>query len=274
MKYVKMTVMVMAFAVSVLAVSACSAAKTTGAAEEAGETTDLLSAVKASGVLKVGVEDTFPPYTYHDDRDKLVGYDVEVATEVAKKLGLEIQFTETKWDSLIAGLDVNHYDIIFSDVAITEERLEKYEFSIPYAFTRASVIVRSDNDDISTFEDLNGRKSAQTITSNYAVQAEAAGAEIVGTAGFSESVELVLNSVVDATVNSNVSYYYYMMQQPDADLKLAAEYKEAVIRTGAIFNQGSPEFKAEIDKALTELNNEGILTELSIKYFGSDISQE
>ena len=76
------------------------------------------------------------PWTYHDENDNLVGYDGEVATEIAKKLGVEPQFVEGEWDGLLAGLDAGRYDIMVNGVDITPERAEKYDFSTPYAFNR------------------------------------------------------------------------------------------------------------------------------------------
>lgn len=233
---------------------------------------NLLDTIKERGTLEVGVEATFPPFTFHDENDKLVGFDVEVAEAVAAELGVDINFTETKWDSLIAGLDVNHYDIIFSNVAVTEERQEKYDFSEPYAYARPTIIIRSDEDSINSFEDISGKKSSQTITSNYARVVESYGGEVIGTGGFSESIELLLNGVVDATVNDDVIYYDYLNQHPDAELKIVDEQGEPVA-TAAIFNQNNPELKAAVDSALQKLRDEGTLSEISQKYFGSDITK-
>mgnify|MGYP000426511544 CR=1 FL=1 len=67
------------------------------------------------------MEGTWAPWTYHDENDNLVGYDVEVATEIAKKLGVEPQFVEGEWDGLLAGLDAGRYDIMVNGVDITPD---------------------------------------------------------------------------------------------------------------------------------------------------------
>ena len=137
---------------------------------------DLLAQIKERGSIIVAMEGTWAPWTYHDEDDNLVGYDVEVAQNIAEKLGVEVEFIEGAWDGLLAGLDAGRYDIMVNGVGVTEERAEKYNFSTPYAYNKTAVIVRGDYDEISSMEDLKGKKTANTISSTYAAQAEAYGA--------------------------------------------------------------------------------------------------
>src|SRR5690606_25961978 len=88
-----------------------------------------LADVKAAGVLRIGTEGTYAPFTYHDASGELVGFDVEIGREVAKRLGVEARFLEGRWDGLIAGIDANRYDAVINQVGITEERKAKYDFS-------------------------------------------------------------------------------------------------------------------------------------------------
>lgn len=87
-----------------------------------------LDRIKAEGVLKIGTEGTYAPFTYHDKDGKLVGFDVEIGQEIAKRLGVEAKFLEGKWDGLIAGLDANRYDAVINQVGITPERQKKIQF--------------------------------------------------------------------------------------------------------------------------------------------------
>ena len=93
---------------------------------------DDLAQIKSSGVFRVGTEGTYAPFTYHDETGKLTGFDVDIATAIAQRLGVKPQFVEGKWDGLIAGLDVNRYDAVVNEVAITDARKAKYDFSTPY----------------------------------------------------------------------------------------------------------------------------------------------
>ncbi|EAY63344.1 Extracellular solute-binding protein, family 9 [Burkholderia cenocepacia PC184] len=83
---------------------------------------DDLSQIKSAGVFRVGTEGTYAPFTYHDETGKLTGFDVDIATAIAQRLGVKPQFVEGKWDGLIAGLDVNRYEAVFNEVSITDAR--------------------------------------------------------------------------------------------------------------------------------------------------------
>jgi len=243
--------------------------------EDAGEPTGgLLEEIQSKGVLTVGIEGTYPPYTYHEESsDELTGYDVEIARAIAEKLGVRAEFVETKWDSIIAGLDAERYDAIINQVGITDERQEKYDFSRPYTYTRGVLVVAEDNNEITSFQDLTGRKSAQTVTSNWAATAESYGAELVGTDGFSQSIELVLAGRADATLNDDVTFYDYKRTKPDAAVKIVAESDE-VNASGVMIRKDNGDFLRAIDEALDELRAEGKLKEISEKYFGTDVSAE
>lgn len=243
----------------------------TAATEETGG--DLLSQIQANGTITVAMEGTWAPWTYHDESDNLVGYDVEVATKIAEKLGVEPKFVEGKWDGLLAGLDAGRYDIMVNGVDITPERAEKYDFSTPYAYNRTAVITQKDNDSIKTLEDLNGKTTANTISSTYAELAEQYGATVTGVDDLNQTFELLLSGRIDATLNAEVTYYDYMKEHPDANAKiavLAADANEVAIpmRKG----EETATLRAAIDTAIEEMRADGTLKELSEKYFGTDIS--
>ena len=259
--------------IAVLILSVLTACGGSGGDEGSDEgATGTWAAIEESGVLNVGTEGTYSPYSYHDDSDNLVGYDVELLQAIGEKLGVEVQFTESKWDGLIAGLDASQYDIVADQITITDERKEKYLFSDPYTYVYGVVITRDDYDEISTFEDLDGKNVSLTSSSNWAQLSESYGATIVPTNGFSESIQLVLEERADATVNDNVTYLDYKNQQPDSKVKVAAEATE-INESAILIRQGDEELQSKINEALAELKEEGKLTELSIKYFGEDISQ-
>ena len=156
-----------------------------------------LDGISKAQILRVGTEGTYAPFTYHDESGQLAGFDVEIARAVAAELGVKAEFLEGKWDGLIAGLDADRYDVVVNEVSITDARKAKYDFSDPYIVSKAVLIVRDDDDSIKDFADLKGKKSAHTLTSNYAKLAESNGAILVGTDGFDQSVALVLNGRAD-----------------------------------------------------------------------------
>ena len=283
-KLTKLTALTLTAALAV-GLTACGSTADTTAAESTADTAgtettgtaggDLLSEIQAKGTITVAMEGTWAPWTYHDEDDNLVGYDVEVATKIAEKLGVEPQFIEGEWDGLLAGLDAGRYDIMVNGVDITPERAEKYDFSTPYAFNRTAVITTKDNDSINTLEDLNGKNTANTISSTYAQLAEQYGATVTGVDDLNQTFELLLSGRIDATLNAEMTYYDYMKEHPDANAKIAVLTDDAnevaiPMRKG----DETATLRTAIDAAIDELRADGTLKELSEKYFGADISSE
>lgn len=224
---------------------------------------DLLAQIKERGNIVVAMEGTWAPWTYHDDNNDLVGYDVEV------------EFVEGEWDGLLAGLETGRYDIMVNGVGVTKERAEKYNFSTPYAYNKTAVIVRGDYDEISSMEDLKGKKTANTITSTYASQAEAYGATVTGVDDLNQTIELLLSKRIDATLNAEVVFNDYKKEHPDSNIKIAT-YSDQVEEIAIPIRKGDDTVTLleAVNDALDEMAKDGTLTELSEKYFGIDISKK
>lgn len=231
-----------------------------------------LAKIQSSGVFKIGTEGTYPPFTFHDASGALTGFDVDIGREVAKRLKVKAEFVEGKWDGLIAGLDAKRYEAVINQVSITPERQAKYDFSTPYLSSKAALIVRDDNQTIKSFDDLKGKKSAHTLTSNYAQLARGYGAEIVATDGFNQSVDLVAQGRADATINDNLSFLDFKKHKPDAPVKIVVTRADAE-QVGILIEKGNPQLKAAIDKALAEIKSDGTYERISVKYFGTDVSK-
>ena len=231
-----------------------------------------LDDVKTAKTLKIGTEGTYAPFTFHDASGKLVGFDVEIGEAIAKKIGVKPEFVEGKWDGLIAGLDAKRYDTVINQVGITDARKKKYDFSEPYIASKAVLIVKQDNDKIKSFPDLKGKKSAQSLTSNFGKIAEANGAELVGTDGFDQSIQLVLTGRADATINDSLSFLDFKKHKPDAPVKVVATEANADY-SGIIIRKGEPELLAAINKALADIKADGTYKKISDTYFGQDVSQ-
>ncbi|AFT86534.1 amino acid ABC transporter substrate-binding protein [Paraburkholderia phenoliruptrix] len=236
---------------------------------------DEFAQIKSSGVFRIGTEGTYAPFTYHDESGKLTGFDVEIGTQIAQRLGVKPQFVEGKWDGLIAGLDVNRYDAVINEVAVTDARKQKYDFSDPYITSHAALIVRSDNNTIKNFDDLKGRKSANTLTSNFGKIAASHGAEVIPVQGFNESIDLLTAGRVDATVNDSLSFLDFKKHKPDAKVKIAAldTSADSSDKSAVLIRKGSPELVAAINKALADMKKDGTYAKISQKYFGKDVSQ-
>ncbi|MBB5418279.1 cystine transport system substrate-binding protein [Paraburkholderia atlantica] len=236
---------------------------------------DDLAQIKASGVFRIGTEGTYAPFTYHDDAGKLTGFDVELAGAIAQRLGVKPQFIEGKWDGLIAGLDVNRYDAVINEVAVTDERKLKYDYSDPYITSHAVLIVASDNTTIRSFDDLKGRKSANTLTSNVGRIAAAHGAQVIPAQGFDESIDLLVAGRVDATVNDSLSFLDYKKRVPDARIKVVAvdTSPDSSDKSAVLIRKGNPKLRLAIDDALARIRKDGTYQRISLKYFGRDVFQ-
>ncbi|MBP9569002.1 MAG: amino acid ABC transporter substrate-binding protein [Aeromonadaceae bacterium] len=230
-----------------------------------------LDDIKSAGVLKIGTEGTYAPFSYHDASGKLVGFDVEIGEAIAKKIGVQAEFVEGKWDGLIAGIDAKRYDVVINQVSVSPERQAKYDFSTPYITSKAVVLVKSDSA-IASFADLKGKKAAQSLTSNFGKLAQAAGAELVATDGFNQSVELVLSGRADATINDSISFLDFKKHKPDAPLKIAATQDNAD-HAAVLLAKGQPELLAAINEALASSQQDGTYLQISNKYFGADVSK-
>jgi cystine transport system substrate-binding protein len=235
---------------------------------------DELAQIKSAGVFKVGTEGTYAPFTYHDESGKLTGFDVDIASAIAQRLGVKPEFVEGKWDGLIAGLDVNRYDAVINEVSVTDARKAKYDFSTPYITTRAVLIVRTDNTTIKTFDDLKGKKSANTLTSNFGKIAKDHGADVVPVQGFNESIDLLTSGRVDATINDSLSFLDFKKHKPDAQVRVAAtDSSSDADQSAVLLRKGDPALVAAIDKALADIKADGTYAKISEKYFGKDVSQ-
>ena len=274
MKGKRIIALLLTAAVAIGLMTACGSSGSAGGSNETAEEAESTwDKIEAAGVLTVGTEGTYSPYTFHDSDDNLVGYDVEVVEAIGDKLGIDIEWTEGNFDGLIAGMDANKYDMVANQITITEERLQKYIFSDPYTYVFGVIITRDDYDEISSFEDLDGKQIALTTTSNWAQLSESYGATIVPTNGFPESIQLVQEERADGTVNDNVTFLDYLNQKPDAKVKIAAASDE-INESALIMRKDDTDLRDKINEALKELADEGTLTEISMKYFGEDISKK
>lgn len=269
-------------AAGVLTLAGCSSnsgssAAASGAASSAASTgaADQLASIQANGKLVVALEGAWQPWSYHDESDTLVGYDVEVSRAIAEKLGVEPEYVESDWDSLFAGLDAGRFDIVCNGVEVTDERAKTYDFTTPYGYIHTALAVRKDNEDIKSFEDLKGKTTANSLASTYMELAESYGATVQGIDTLEETIQLLTAGRIDATLNADVSFYDYLNVHPDADFKLVAQTEDAShvaipVRKG----DDSASLLEAINTAIEELRTDGTLKALGEKYFGQDISSE
>lgn len=271
----------LAFAASTVLLAACNQSPTTDADttetdSAAAGGSDLLQRINNGGTINVGTEGTYPPFTYHDESGKLTGYDVEVTRAVADKLGVKVEFKETQWDAMLAGLDSKRFDMVANQVSLTTpERLAKYDKAQAYSWSGAVVLAPTADSRYSSWESLKGLRSAQSLSSNYGELAERYEAEIVPVDGMAQAIQLVKQGRADFTMNDNLAVLDYLKKFPDANLeiKLVAPASEQT-GSGLVLLKGDDAVVAKLNEAMAALVADGTLTKLSDEFFGADISQQ
>jgi polar amino acid transport system substrate-binding protein len=134
-----------------------------------------LSQIKDAGKITFAVEGTYPPFSFYSKQNELVGFDVDVAKEIAKRLDVEAEFVTVKWSKMISGLNAGEFDCIVASMAVTDDRLKLVAFSKPYYYSSSQLIVRSD----ASFQDpkdLNGKTIGVVAGTTYEADAKRLGA--------------------------------------------------------------------------------------------------
>ncbi|MEZ7785981.1 amino acid ABC transporter substrate-binding protein [Neisseria sp. HMSC067G11] len=242
-------------------------------AQSSAASGSLIERINNKGTITVGTEGTYAPFTYHDKDGKLTGYDVEVTRAVADKLGVKVEFKETQWDSMMAGLKAGRFDVVANQVGLTSpERQATFDKSEPYSWSGAVLVARKDSN-IKSIDDIKGVKTAQSLTSNYGEKAKAAGAELVPVDGLAQSLTLIEQKRADATLNDELAVLDYLKKNPNAGVQIVwSAPADEKVGSGLIVNKGNDEALAKFSTAMTELKADGTLKKLGEQFFGKDIS--
>ncbi|WP_426101174.1 transporter substrate-binding domain-containing protein [Massilia sp. TSP1-1-2] len=247
-----------------------------GAALVAGPAaaSDLLATAKARGTLKIAMEGTYPPFNFKDQKTgQLTGYDVDVARLVFARLGVKPEFVTTEWSAILAGLAAGRYDVIISQVGINPKRELVFDFSIPYTYSSPQLIVRkNDSARYASLADLKGKKVGVGQGSVFEQQAKAVpGIDVKSYPAAPENLQDLATGRVDAALNDSLMVSY-LLKNSRLPIQAGARVG-AIERVGVAFQKGSPQFKAALDKALTDAGADGSLKAISVKWFGSDVSR-
>ena len=236
---------------------------------------DVLESVREKGEIVIATEGNWAPWTYHEEgTNELVGLDVEIGKLIAEGLGVKVRFEETDWDSILAGVESGRFDIACNGVTYTEERAQSYRFTDPYVYSPNVLVVRADNEEITKFEDLQGKTTANTASSTYAAIGEKYGATVQPVDDLAQTIELLLAGRIDATINAKVSILDYLSVHPDANIKIVATEGNDAFVIPARKGEGSQKLVEEINRILEEARQNGKLAEISVKYFREDLTKK
>ncbi|MEH3154466.1 MAG: ABC transporter substrate-binding protein/permease [Gordonia paraffinivorans] len=217
------------------------------------------------GVLTVGTEGTYTPFSYHDKTGKLTGFDVDIITDIATKLGLRVKFVEVPFDGIFSLLDSRRIDIVANQVSRTPERAAKYDLSDTYVSSAGVVVARTDDSSITSVGDLRGKTAAQSLTSNFAEIARDAGANVVSVEGFTQAITLLDQGRVQATVNDELTVKSYLTSTGNKRLHVAATTDDKSDQVFAMRKDSG--LLSAVNVAVTQLKDDGTLQRTYQRYF-------
>ncbi len=257
----------------------------TGNTNNASSTTNTTSKVtdtswediQKKGYFILGLDDAFPPMGFKDEKGEIVGLDIDLAKEVAKKLGVEVKFQPVSWDGIILELNNKNIDVIWNGMTITEERQQKIAFTRPYLANRQIVVVKKDSD-IKSKADLAGKvvglqagsSSRVALEKNVDVY-ESVKDKLVEFASNDEVLLDLRNGGIDAAIVDEVVGRYYISKRPDTYEVLTEDFGDEEYGIGV--RKGEDAFVKKLNEAMDELKAEGISATISEKWFGADIIQ-
>lgn len=229
--------------------------------------------IEERGYVVVGLDDTFAPMGFRDNSGNLVGFDVDLAKEVGRRLNIEVRFQPIDWDAKVLELNSGTIDMIWNGLTITDARLEEMLFSNPYIANTQMVMVRSDSD-IDLINDLSGKKVGVQISSAAEEAVTANGifddlGELLKYDQYNQTLLELKNGTIDAVVIDEIMGRY-VISQSDGEYKVASEnFAEETYGVG--FRLEADEIRDVINQVLSEMISDGTAAEISLQWFDEDI---
>lgn len=233
--------------------------------------------IKKNNTLTVATSGTLFPASYHNDNNQLVGYDIDVIKEVAKRLDLKVKTVEYNVDGQLAAVQNGSADLIANDMSINKTRAKKFTLSSPIKWSFGSMIVRkSDDSGIHSFADLKGKKAAGEATTNYMKIAESMGATLVSYDNATNDQYLtdVANGRTDVILND---YYLQKMATaalPDVPVKILPDMYFNLSSSGFLMKKTSTTLEKKLNQALADMGKDGTLKKISETYYYADVTQK
>ncbi|MEG1079569.1 MAG: cystine ABC transporter substrate-binding protein [Pseudomonas sp.] len=234
-----------------------------------------LETIKGKGVINIGLEGTYPPFSFVDADGKLAGFEVELSEALAKELGVKAKIQPTKWDGILAALESKRLDAVVNQVTISEERKKKYDFSEPYTVSGIQALVltkKAAELNIKSAADLGGKKVGVGLGTNYEqwVKANVPTADVRTYEDDPTKFQELRVGRIDATLIDRLAALEYAKKAKDTSVTGEAFSRQ---EAGIALRKGEPELLDAINKALDKLRADGTLTKLSEKYFGADVTK-
>lgn len=238
--------------------------------------------IEKKGVIKVATPTTYQPTSYYKDKNKLVGYEVDMMREVAKRLHVKVKFVETGFDQAFTSIDSGRADLSINNFDITAKRTKKYNMSVPYKYGVGGMIVRADGTSGISKKDLSdwkGKKAAGAEGTEYMKVAKKQGAELVNYDNVANDVYLndVANGRTDFIPNDypaqKMFVDYMKSQKPDLNVKMAdVQYNPT--EQGIVMSKKDDSVMKKINKVINDMKKDGSLKKISESYYmGQDLTK-
>ncbi|MPV86758.1 transporter substrate-binding domain-containing protein [Ostreibacterium oceani] len=248
-----------------------SAIALTGVAMMSTAGADELDKIKEKGVLRIAMSGAYPPFNFVNDQNEVVGFDPAIGSEIAKRMGLEVEIITTAWDGIIAGLLANKYDAVVGSMSITEERQKVIDFVGPYYTTRRAMFTKPDSG-IDSLEKAADKRMGVTLGETHEDWARAKDYSIRTYKGLPELLLELKNGRVDVIVNDGIAailaikengYDFVQVTLPEAESQ--------PISAGIAIRKGNPELAAAMQAALDALMEDGTYLKIAEEWIGADI---
>lgn len=229
--------------------------------------------IEKRGYFIVGLDDTFAPMGFRDNEGNLVGFDVDLANEVSKRLNVDVRFQPIDWDTKTLELDSGSIDMIWNGLTITDSRLKEMCFSNAYLVNTQMIMTRNDSN-VDSISDLTNLKVGVQISSasEEAVLANSVAdsfSELVKYDNYNLALVELQNETIDAIVIDEIMGRY-IISQSDNIYHIATEnFGEEAYGVG--FRLESTSIRDRINQTLQILIDDGTAADISIKWFGEDI---
>lgn len=218
--------------------------------------------------ITVGTDATWPPMEFVNEDKELAGYDIDLMNAIADAAGFEVEFQNTAWDGIFAGLGTGEYDAVISSVTITEDRQKTMDFSEPYINAGQVLIVQQSTTGVETLEDLVGERVGAQIGTTGAFEVDKVdGVELSTYDELGLAIEDLANGRIAGVVADTPIAADYVLQNDEYSdtLKIVGEpFTEEFY--GIAVEKGNDEVLALINEGLAQVKDEGIPEQLEDKW--------
>ena len=222
----------------------------------------------AGEVLRVGVDDTYPPMEYRDEQNNLVGFDIDFANAIAEKLGVKVEFVPIAWDGIYPALNANKYDCIISSCSETKTYVKKYAFTKPYLSNGQFIVVKPSDNSINKPEDLKDKKVGAQVNTTSSRAAEKYQKIVPFTLTKYDQVIQPFSELktgrIDAIVVDEMVGKDYQTKDPENYKVTTAKLTNEPV--GIAFSNANKELRDKVDTIIDGLRADGTLKEISVKW--------